>query len=130
MSGDANFTAKIELAAEACEALAHAIVDLRLAPDDQQSGKHGAVTDAGLALREALRSILQPRLRLIKGGLQPYAFGVSTDDMPLCLKCQRHNRCADLACPDWHAAIREQRRKAREQFERDDAEDAEGDDRA
>jgi hypothetical protein len=130
MSGDANFTAKIELVAEACESLAHSVIDLRLAPDSEAHVHRNAVEAATDSLKEALRSILQPRLRLIKGGLQPYAFGVHEDDMPLCLKCQRHFRCADLACPDWHAAIREQHRKAHEQFERDNAEDEEDDDRA
>ncbi len=60
------------------------------------------VNDARTVLSDALRNFLVPALRLIDGnkGVDVFAEKVT------CLVCNRTEKCADVGCPNWAAAIR------------------------
>lgn len=108
---------RLETLAEATESLFTALFNSR-----KQEGQ-GAVSilrfEEVKAAREdykdALAAFLMPVVRVVDGGLAGQQPTDKADEM-VCRKCGKTERC-ELACPEWHATIRNEVDTAPETFE-------------
>lgn len=114
-SPSTNSTTRIESLVEGIEEFVRAVIHQANLPTSprryQVDAANQMVNDGRESMKIALREFVQPMLRTINGGPQPYAEGTLTEDMPNCAFCLRKVPCAH-GCEHWASAIRRMRNEA------------------